>query len=902
MKVNVSSTKLKGTVLFTVVSVLMVLIVILLGTLALAATASNRAYQSYQKEQTEYTARALLDSVVTAINTDRTTDGIKSKVFGLGGEGDSIEVIVERDDTDINGAAVQHIDTVRITKMKSRFNYYESIDPTTNEPYGWVECRVYNLEAVSSKSKADTVYNVLLIDEPVTHIEESDPAASFVSIGSAIFPDGGIITGGTSAGLDNATDDGFDFPPIQNTYKIETNSFFRGNLVINNKGSFLFLRKKSHVAVTGDLAYGNDLLWEFHPEFNWGEEVTSYEEIPCVYVGGRFYNTQSVKWDVKNQKGEGGQPVNLYCGSVELDKPESFSMTGDIYAFDEDKTSKIVTTQRSSLYKWASKNITFHEQNSGGSYEFGSFYSAGSARFAVDAGEMQIGGDLRIAKNLNCDKNVTVGGDVVVGDTLTIANGATLTVNGDLYASTLSNFGNIICSGNIYVFTVNSQGTCNKGEIVPANTAGMTPKTKTVTITNMTLSGVSAETPYTYEYSYVENVKEGSETTSKNVYATVQIPEINGVMGPYWFNPTPEYATVQDAVMALDQNYQKLVEMMNTQGQPQVVRTFDISLLYKQPIYPEGFDKATILNELLDVPNTYDPDRYTNEMEGYPQTLDAFRDKFGMAEDAPVYTSSQVVNDFGGVVESNCIIDFGNSSWTPTAKCRNLYINAKGKTLNVVIRGNADFRNGSSIIINESGGGTVNLFIDKDSSLGLKTVASMLTTDIIKQFEGHAYNTEGFNDAAFFNDAYFVNGDFSRPNGGDFGFTSMKSDWYFKQKGDQLYPNVFLFAGENSKMIVSDGSSALSVNVRAPLLYFEYKSSGQVLNKSLFYIDDNGTREYKPTDEVRYVSMIGQLIAGEIEVSNYFGLIYATDEDRPHGNSGDGDLPEYYTTIYYDYH
>ena len=72
--------RLKGTVLFTVVSVMMVMVVFLLGTLALAATASNRAYSNYQKEQTEYTSRAVLDSVVQAIQDD---SDIKKAVLGL---------------------------------------------------------------------------------------------------------------------------------------------------------------------------------------------------------------------------------------------------------------------------------------------------------------------------------------------------------------------------------------------------------------------------------------------------------------------------------------------------------------------------------------------------------------------------------------------------------------------------------------------------------------------------------------------------------------------------------------------------------------------------------------------------------------------------------------------------
>ncbi|MCR5729597.1 MAG: hypothetical protein K6G20_04475, partial [Ruminococcus sp.] len=61
---------LKGSVLFTVVSVLALMIVFMTSALALASAANKRARKSYASSQTTYTARAAIDSILAAVGTD----------------------------------------------------------------------------------------------------------------------------------------------------------------------------------------------------------------------------------------------------------------------------------------------------------------------------------------------------------------------------------------------------------------------------------------------------------------------------------------------------------------------------------------------------------------------------------------------------------------------------------------------------------------------------------------------------------------------------------------------------------------------------------------------------------------------------------------------------------------
>ena len=61
------SKRLKGAVLFTVVSVMSLLIIFLMGTLLLASAANKRAQKSYAVSQAEYTAKTAIESFTKAM-------------------------------------------------------------------------------------------------------------------------------------------------------------------------------------------------------------------------------------------------------------------------------------------------------------------------------------------------------------------------------------------------------------------------------------------------------------------------------------------------------------------------------------------------------------------------------------------------------------------------------------------------------------------------------------------------------------------------------------------------------------------------------------------------------------------------------------------------------------------
>ena len=62
--------RVKGTVLFTVVTVMMVMVVFLMSTLILTTSANRRSYYTYYQTQAQYAAQAALDTITNSAYND----------------------------------------------------------------------------------------------------------------------------------------------------------------------------------------------------------------------------------------------------------------------------------------------------------------------------------------------------------------------------------------------------------------------------------------------------------------------------------------------------------------------------------------------------------------------------------------------------------------------------------------------------------------------------------------------------------------------------------------------------------------------------------------------------------------------------------------------------------------
>lgn len=445
------SKRLKGSVLFTVVSVMSLLIVFLMGTLVLAASVNNRAHKSYSSSQTQYTARTAVDSVLAAVSQD---PDFATAVASLG-PGGSFDVEVN-----IGEASMGRVDDVTLEYAGTKDIY----DYANQE---WATKDLIKITATVNLGGESTTLSSYVLKDPVVVGDDSPP---FLTIGAAATLNHTSAMGGTYFGvgenwaskmysgnypgigdvsldqklylngtveydpvtglpyIDTSTVKWFGLDNNSNNQVIEAPFVVDGNYYINSSTTFLYPVKKANsgVAIWGDLKLQNDGLRL--TSVNLDDSLSyNFNEIPYLYVDGKI--------DVENSSDFGNEhfPLNIFCGSFKSGI-NGTNIYADVFCFDENETSTLGDTQ-TKLYSWSSSVIN-KADNVNGSYTSGNFYSKGSL---YSSNNTTIAGDVRVEGDLTVDGNMTIGGDLVVGGTLTI-NG-TLNVGGNMYASNASGSG-----------------------------------------------------------------------------------------------------------------------------------------------------------------------------------------------------------------------------------------------------------------------------------------------------------------------------------------------------------------------------------------------------------------------------------------------------------------------------
>lgn len=470
MKEKASPKRLKGTVLFTVVSVMMVLIVFLMGTLALAATASNRAASNYQKAQTEATARTVIDSVVQAVNDNA---DIRATVAALG-DNASVDVTVKGSDGIDVDATITNVGTPQ-----------PMFDEGEQE---WHDGKLFQVTTTVGKTKAETTYSAYFSAVIPQTLAPSAGGGAFVSLGDMDGQEiatGGYITGGTYININGPISETINFNANGQTI-IDAPFYLNGNMNKSNKIYFHYRMPGDFFVVTGDFneIQANGLATDYE---GFTGAITSYDDIPYFYVGKKLrLHSKNVNFGRYNGNPNDPTniPFNIFCGALELTddigNDGSFQMYGDLYCFEEtDPTDPTAgksiirnTNYATELYKWAGSTL----KNRNGNNAMGNWYSAGDV--TIDCNNsvtFRIDGDLRVEGNVEIENKsgVNASGDVVSGKTLKIGTNATLecknvctdtlVVNGTLKcdsikANTVVGTGTIECPDIQYVAVSNGTG------------------------------------------------------------------------------------------------------------------------------------------------------------------------------------------------------------------------------------------------------------------------------------------------------------------------------------------------------------------------------------------------------------------------------------------------------------
>lgn len=824
--------KVQGTVLFTVVCVMMVLIVFLMGTLALATTANNRAYGNYQKEQTEYTARTVLDATVQAINEDTTSTGIKSQIVGLGVGSDMTVTVTGTDGLSEN---------VTITNLGSRTVYNAAAEQ-------WVSGKIYEVAAEINRTKAQTRYSAYIVDASVTPPGGGGGGGAFVSLGGLGGKIGtsGFTAGGTEIGIDGTGNEDYE---LDNGAVQMVPFYLNGNLDTKSQCSVYFnkIAKQQYYAVTGNLTISNTFDLQYSSDFAWDDSlVTDYKEVPTVYVGGTLKVTSNNV--TFGSPAPTGVPMNVYVGAV--DTQINFNVYGDLYATDPTATSSIRGNEGSTkLHTWVDKQIK-GKDGSVKTEGFGNFYSAGNVEYDTTANnDMYVGKSLRVAKNLTISGNKTI----YVGDASAyegdVACGGTLTINGNLkcgklYADNLVVNGTLNCT-DVTANHISGSGTVNaSGTVKSADVAAVYPVQENVWYTDYIETVADSPFPwgpFHIEYTINKHTKTiNSDGTSSEIVDVIsetrdgiwgnnpseRIGNINGDYKNYdseataWSNPLPPPAGLTNI------NAPTIL-----QGQP--IKTVDE--LYGKKVYPDGFTKTDILNDVIQPPAA---SRYSGAE--YPTTLQELNATITILDGHGNLLPS--VTDFVEGTDGTATHPINRTGVLKGGWSTDIYIDAA--TPIVLIVDNFSLQSGHDIVIKDTA--KVYFFIQNSFN--------MLGGNIWTQDYKNLLNS-----------------------GASLTITEEQPS-----VASPYYPNVYVFAAAGASFN-SSNNRVVTANFRAPKLNFT-QDNGYGTANSINYVQTAGagtTTKVFPAGS--HIGVIGQLVCGKITVTNGWGLIFVRIPTTPTG-------------------
>ncbi len=849
MKEKARLTKVKGTVLFTVVSVMMVLIVFLMGTLALAATANNRANRNYQKEQTEATARAVLDAVVEAINQDdKKVGGLTDKIGNLSIGGADLTFNVTFDE---GGTKKEY--PVTITKMEERPFY---------EKDKWQTGNVYSVSTtiIMQSTGVETVYTAYMSDAEINTGnggKGGGNGGAFVSVGGSNkkIGTGGFVSGGTEIGIGKK--DGIGMVEFENSTSEMAPAYINGDLKMKSQVNVYFnqVAEKQYFAVTGDLWFNNNFEGvKVAEDFDFPDKV-DYNQIPCIYVG-KTLHLQAINDDNKTPGNatdvcisDGSKtPVNIYCGSIKAptDKSSKFSNYGDIYCFDAFETSYLYYQAKSTskLYQWTKKTIVGKDGNEE-NHLFGSFYSKGSLETDMDTE-----GDIRVENNLTIVRNSNVGGDVVVGNILKIASGATLTCN-NIYADTIENNGTIQCNGKIYT---RSPGV-SANELAGSTRVWYTDYTHTPPVYVKTEDWGDAR--YEYSCSYVKHSQNldldgnevGEESKETITYTTqYNLVQMSGDIRDATDEQIREALGIGATLTATSFETGESFPRYEAMNSDKYVIISSVTSEYGD-IYPDEYEKDNIINNIVPPPDASEYS-YTDDLTDADSSITA------TVSEAPIALDE--------VSETNPITDSGLLSGTCS---KDLYIDATGGAVFLIVD-DFSMSAGSSIYIEDGKG--VYFFVR--GNFTMNNNCNIITND---------YNN------------YFKDGNDPGTNLPvseiDVGGTIKKAliiDQVQENSDSPYYPNVFMYAqkyegiDDSARPKFTCANGLFTVNFNAPSLVFNQTGNGGYNCPTAIeyrqWSDDGITPTIKEYGSGTPISVIGQLVCWEINPQNNFNLIYVT--------------------------
>ena len=412
-----SKAKLKGTVLFTVISVMSLLIIFLTSTLVLATSASNRSHKNYAATQTEYTARAAIESFSEAMSR---SDAVAQMIVNMK-KTDVLTPSVEINDSAL-GEIGYYDNSGNWNSGQISIEYIDDTYVYNTEKSAWEEQQVLKVTATAELGgEESTVCAYIRKKSP----DEPNPT-SIRGLQTA----GGIDSGTTAGYYTGDFAIGLTTPDASSTYSLtngtilETDkSFVNGNLDVNgNDIKIKTTKSNTGTVIMGNLTAQNNFIIE--TKYDMSNNFTQ-KDIPYLYIDGTAdfaISHGGLTVDGKNS------PFNIFAGSITTGN-QNLNMTNtDLFLMDTGANNIFGPSVSTKLTAWSSSLIQ------GGDTQFnskgGNIYSKGN----LEISKTTIYGDIRCEGNVTLGSDVKIYGDLVVGGALSGVENAI--VNGEIYNGT----------------------------------------------------------------------------------------------------------------------------------------------------------------------------------------------------------------------------------------------------------------------------------------------------------------------------------------------------------------------------------------------------------------------------------------------------------------------------------
>lgn len=734
--------KVKGSILFTVVSVMAILIIFLMGTLVLATSASNRAHRTYSTSQTQYTARTAIDSILEAFSS---SDDFAEAICNLSSTNKSLAVDVELDQSTL--ASMGDIHDVVVEYVGQQKYYNENTKVWEDKDQLKITAQV----TLGGITKTATGY---LIKDPPKNNSSSGGGAGFVTGGTANSKNHTSSFGGTYFNIDqtlaslnfNSLDLGAETKSYWSNQKfsltngqvMEADVVMNGSLYINTKCIFLFPTTGKGVSVWGDLSFQNPDKMDFISKNVIAGNSYKYNEIPYLYVDGtiKTEGENSLIW------GNSNLPLNIFCGKAEITCGSNSNIYADMYIMDEGNSFITAKGSNSMLTKWTSSVLNKTRDLNAASYSSGSIFSKGN----LTLGGFSVTKNVRVKNDLTIDAttyDVTIGGDVVVGGKLTITGDKNVSIGGTIYCNNVSAPG-IVTNTSLKAGVVEETyyanldvpllGTTavwkdvNDNQLVsdkagnPVNNVEYEEGDKPEPSAACTFDALGNASEYEYEIDDPEN--EGSK---KTVTVTA-----------------PEYIIYLDTTTG---NYLNAVDAFEITGQSYNGKAILPVTSYTDSIYPAEMEKKAILGltTLYDI----NGDPLPKEETQIVQTLS----EIGSGSINPYTNTSYEIPstyDVSTVYSQDVLPTEITKSCTLTGGFSGKEININPGVNSIWINiDNVNLQNNSKIFVNDKSGGRVNFFISNSLKMDNSSIITTTFKDIIennKSFQINTYDNVGIND------------------------------------------------------------------------------------------------------------------------------------------------------------